>query len=85
MILLLYGKGQSRCAVRHISADILRGSCPEGGTVMGKVDVPIIGEKQAASLGRVVISMLAIGISAGLTLIAAAKKIGDIIAEEKVK
>ena len=52
---------------------------------MGKVDVPIIGEKQAASLGRVVISMLAIGISAGLTLIAAAKKIGDIIAEEKVK
>ncbi|MBR0373081.1 MAG: hypothetical protein IJH91_00975 [Mogibacterium sp.] len=42
-----------------------------------------IGEKQVESIGKVAISMLAVGLTAGLTLIAAAKRLGELIAEDK--
>ena len=52
---------------------------------MANKDIPpfAMGEKQVESIGKVVINMLAIGLTAGLTLIAAAKRFGELIAEDK--
>lgn len=49
---------------------------------MNPVDI-IMGEKQVAGLGKTVLSMLAIGLTAGLTLIAAAKRLGEMLTEEE--
>ena len=44
--------------------------------------LPIIGEQRVEGIGRAALSILAIGLTAGLTLIAAAKRVGELLLEE---
>lgn len=55
------------------------------GTAMSKKNLPEMGEKQVESLGKTAIGMLAVGLTSGLALIAAGKKIGDAIMESEQK
>lgn len=52
---------------------------------MSKKNLPEMGEKQVESLGKTAIGMLAVGLTSGLALIAAGKKIGDAILESEKK
>ena len=45
--------------------------------------IHVIGEKQVPGLGKSVLSILAVGLTAGLTLIAAAKRVGELITEDE--
>lgn len=49
---------------------------------MDRSKLPKLGDDQVESLGKVVIGMLAIGLTGGIALIAAAKKIGDTFLSE---
>lgn len=55
------------------------------GTAMSNKNLPEMGEKQVKSLGKTAIGMLAVGVTSGLALIAAGKKIGDAILESEKK
>jgi len=47
-----------------------------------KVPPIIPSDKQVESIGKTALSMLAVGLVAGLTLVAAARRIGELISDE---
>ena len=54
---------------------------------MSKNNPPEMGQKQVKSLGKTALGMIAVGLTSGIALIAAAKKLGDVItdADEETK
>lgn len=49
---------------------------------MSKNNPPEMGQKQVKELGRTALGMMAVGLTTGIALIAAAKKLGDTFLDE---
>ncbi len=60
---------------------------PKEDCKMSKNNPPEMGQKQVKGLGKTALGMIAVGLTSGIALIAAAKKLGDVItdADEETK